>query len=177
MTRFDKKGDDWLTEQIGEKGIRLDPGFSPATFKTFINGKAYSSDTMIPVASYNPDDVASYDQKYETLYQSTDGSFLLEGAGSFRTPWAKKHVDCNDTYPAHGLLPLTADEAMTWLELRGLVDEYIEIFGDPDKEEDDRDGMLLSMPSSLADRIREAAKAEKIPVQEWVQARLTEALG
>ena len=51
MTLFDKKGDDWLKEQIHEKGIRLERGFSPGAFKTFIGEKLYSSDAMIPVAS------------------------------------------------------------------------------------------------------------------------------
>lgn len=175
----DKKGDDWIREQIQGKAIAVQLGWSPSEFRKIIDSEAYSSKTMSRVAEYHTENMEQWYDKTETLYQTRGGSFLLVGYGNILTPWVKFRPDGRDSLPGHGFLPLSVNEAKEWMELRGLDDEYAEVFGDGEDDEniDGPGEILLRLPPVFARRIVAAAARENLPVQQWIQSKLAAVLG
>jgi len=177
----DKKGDDWIREQIQGKAIAVHLGWPPSNFRKIIDSEAYSSKTMSRIAEYHTEDVEQWYEKTETLYQTRGGSFLLVGYGNILTPWVKFRPDGKDSLPGHGFLPLSENDAKEWMELRGLDDEYAEVFGDGDGDGDEGaeapGEILLRVSPIFARRIIAAAARENVPVQQWIQSKLAAVLG
>ena len=134
---------------------------------------------MSYIAEYHPEEGEKWYEKTETLYQTRGGEFLLVGYGNILTPWVKMRPDGKDSLPGDGFLPLSAEDAKEWMELRGLGDEYAEFFGDGDGDEDVEVAgeFLLRLPPVFARRIIAAAAKENVPVQRWIQSKLAEVLG
>lgn len=69
----------------------------------------------------------------EELYQTKNGGFFLTAEGLGGSPYGFMQELNNEYVRGHVLLPLTDEQAKKWLEIRELVDEFIEIFGCPDE--------------------------------------------
>ncbi|MFN4275868.1 MAG: hypothetical protein ACK4FJ_06175 [Ferrovibrio sp.] len=101
------------------------PGDAPA--ESIIGGKMYRvADSTL---------LATYARSYETfgdawldedLYRSANGRLFLRIVGG---PESIHHIG---GVGGGQLLPLDAVDAKRWLEFRGLIGEYIAIFGEPE---------------------------------------------
>lgn len=122
-----------VSDLIGAKEPLFKYGSTPYRLKKIVDGKKYDTETADEIAAFDCNsDFGSetYRNFGETLYQTPSGAFFLVGEGlSQYTPWCAPIPGTNEYGRGHALVPLSSEETKTWLEIRGLVDEYEEIFG------------------------------------------------
>ena len=100
--------------------------------KKIINGKMYNTETAkeIDRASNN---LPSSDFQYyeENLFKKKTGEFFLHGHGG---PASKYREACGDMWSGgENIIPLTVDEAKSWVEENSSTEIYIELFGEVDE--------------------------------------------
>lgn len=105
----------------------------PAYLKGIVDGKIYDTKTATEVAAFEHYPSDNYYLMEEHLYQKKNGKLFLTAHGMGGTPYGYREKHGSDYCCGHVLLPLTDEQAKTWLEMRELVDEHIEIFGCPDE--------------------------------------------
>lgn len=100
--------------------------------KKIINGKMYNTETAAEVASYS-NDCARNDFHYfeQTLYRKKTGEFFLYGEGGGLSMYARREFD-GWTYGVR-IDPLTEAEAKEWMEKHADVEDYIDVFGEPEE--------------------------------------------
>lgn len=98
--------------------------------KTNINRKIYDTEAAQPLAIYiNSQPEGSIFHFSEILYIKADGEYFLHGSGGSMTPYAKRYQSrCNASGEA--IVPLTTDQAKTWLKQWCTCALYREIFGE-----------------------------------------------
>lgn len=100
--------------------------------RRIINGKTYNTDTATWVGEYR-NSFFPGDFRYieEDLYKKKTGEFFLAGRGGAMT----KYAEAVSTAYANGfgIIPLTEEEAMDWVEKYLDTDTYIELFGEPEE--------------------------------------------
>jgi hypothetical protein len=98
--------------------------------KAIINGRRF--DTQAPttklVATFVFEDESDFDRFEESLYRTGHGNFFLVGYGGARTRYAQRTGD--GWRGGEKLLPLSAVEALAWLEEHGFVDAIEQWFAD-----------------------------------------------
>lgn len=97
--------------------------------KQIINGKRYDTNTATFVAKYGRGlgrgDFSNYD---EELYRTPRGNWFLAGEGG---PMTKYSRPCgNMTSGGSGIIPLSPDEARSWLENKEETDALEQYFSD-----------------------------------------------
>lgn len=117
----------WITN------VRIRRGAFPDYLKSIVEGEIYDTKTATEVAVFEHYPGDNYYLLEEHLYQNKNGKFFLTAAGMGGTPYGYKEYHNGEYVRGHVLLPLTDEQAKKWLELRELVDEFIEIFGCPDE--------------------------------------------
>jgi hypothetical protein len=97
--------------------------------KQIINSKRYDTEKAAQLARWH-NGVNSGDPKLceEKLYGTKNGAFFIHGAGGAMSRWSKRVG--NTTGAGEGIEVQTKDEAMNWLEEKGLTEELEEHFGD-----------------------------------------------
>ena len=97
--------------------------------KQIINGKRYDTEKATQLArwhsGFNLGDPKLCEEK---LYGTKNGAFFIHGAGGAMSRWSKRVG--NTTGGGEGVEVLTKDEAMNWLEEKGLTEELEKRFGD-----------------------------------------------
>lgn len=114
-------------------GAIIQPGFVPQNLRRISNGKLYNTQTARHLARFSHDPVEHWFSFEEELYQTKNGGFFLTAEGLGGSPYGYKQAHNNEYVRGHVLLPLTDEQAKKWLEIRELLEEYIEIFGCPDE--------------------------------------------
>ena len=97
--------------------------------KKIINSKIYNTETAKSIASYRAGlgkgDFRNYE---EILYKTAKGVFFLAGSGG---PMTKYSEPCgNMTGGGSGIIPLTKEGALSWLEGHAFTDEIERYFSD-----------------------------------------------
>jgi hypothetical protein len=98
-----------------------------------IGGKLYDCDTATKVASAT-NGLRENDHKhcYESIYRTKNGNWFIYGEGGgltkYRKPVGNAYTSGRD------LQPLTAEEAMSWLEQHDEIDVLEQYFNDRIKE-------------------------------------------
>ena len=131
--------------------------------KKVINGKLYDTETANQLASWhNMDDFSNFNYVDETLYRKRTGEFFLYGEGGPMTKYAVS-TGSNSWTGGEMIIPLTLSAAQEWAEEHLDGDEYQKIFGEV-VEDDSRTVLSVSLPASVASRIRMMASEKGISV-------------
>mgnify|MGYP003609428542 CR=1 FL=1 len=97
--------------------------------KKIINGKMYNTETANRIAGWDnglgSSDFRSVD---ETLYRKKTGEFFLHGIGGAMTRYARSCGE-NATCCGEGIVPLSIEEAKSWVEEHCRAERYEEVFG------------------------------------------------
>lgn len=102
--------------------------------KKIINGKRYDTDTAAEVGYWDSEvGKGSFLWYEETLYRKRSGEFFLHGYGHAASPYAQADGE-GGSDPGEKIVPLTEDEAKTWVEQKLDADTYEALF--PVEEED-----------------------------------------
>ena len=131
--------------------------------KKVLNGKMYDTDTATKLASWcNMQDFSNFNYVDETLYRKRTGEFFLYGEGG---PMSKYAVSTGSNSWSGGemIIPLTLSAAQEWAEEHLDGDDYQKIFGEV-AEDDSRTVLSVSLPASVASRIRMMASEKGISV-------------
>ena len=97
--------------------------------KKIINAKRYDTEKATQLARWhNGFNLGDPKRCEEKLYGTKNGAFFIHGAGGAMSRWAVRVG--NTTGGGEGIEVLTKDEAMNWLEEKGLTAELEEHFGD-----------------------------------------------
>lgn len=98
--------------------------------RKIINKKMYDTDTaeFVEVFENTPYRSNAYYFK-EKLYRKKTGEFFLHGYGNALTRYAEVTIGgmCS---PGEKIIPLTKEEVKNWVEQKGDIDTYIELFGE-----------------------------------------------
>ena len=95
--------------------------------KKIINGKRYDTDTASKIGFWsNSRSYSDFDFCEETLYRKRTGEFFIHGGGGARTKYAKEEYGMYGWGEA--IVPLTDDEAKTWVEKNLDADTYEALF-------------------------------------------------
>ncbi len=97
--------------------------------KKIINGKSYNTDTAKTLGTYdNGYSNNDFDYCYEELYVKHTGEFFLLGIGGARSKYS---MTIGNSYCGGSeIVPLTVNEAKSWVEKHLTYDKYAEIFGE-----------------------------------------------
>ena len=127
--------------------------------KKIINNKVYNSDTAKLIGARRCDDpgMSAYGFKTETLYQKKTGEFFLLGIGGPDGKYAT-HNRRGWTAESARIVPVQYDEAREWAEAALPPEEYAQHFGELAMDEDRTEWMTISVPASIARRIRMEAQ-------------------
>lgn len=100
--------------------------------KTIIKGKIYNTETATHVGEYS-NSFFPGDFRYmeEDLYKKKIGEFFLAGRGGAMTKYAEAVGTAYTN--GSGIIPLTEEETMDWVEKHLDIDTYIELFGEPEE--------------------------------------------
>ena len=94
-----------------------------------IDGKRYDTETATEVASYgNGLGGSDFRNFVETLYKTAKGAWFIAGSGGAMTSYAESVG--NGSTSGEGLRPVSANEAMAWLEKYEENDALNEHFAD-----------------------------------------------
>lgn len=173
------------SHQIGNKRIKewlqsanISPviGAEPASLKKIIDGKTYNTKTASNLACYAYDNSPNqYEWQWEYLYQTRGGAFFLVAEGMTEyTPYGAVLPGTNDYVRGHVLLPLDANQLKAWLEMRDLVEEYEEIYGEQDEEADVNSAinasysLTLRLPLVLAQKVKSLCSGGE-SIQSFIQ--------
>lgn len=101
--------------------------------KKIINGKRYDTETAEEIGFWRTErSVTDFSYCEETLYRKRTGEFFLYGDGGPSSPYA--HAAYGMMGAGEAIVPLTEDEAKTWVEQKLDADTYEALF--PVEEED-----------------------------------------
>lgn len=101
--------------------------------KKIINGKRYDTETAEQIGFWRTErSVTDFSYCEETLYRKRTGEFFLFGEGGPSSPYA--HAAYGMMGAGEAIVPLTEDEAKTWVEQKLDADTYEALF--PVEEED-----------------------------------------
>ena len=99
--------------------------------KKIINGKMYNTETAkLLCEACGRRGSASWWK--EQLYRKKTGEYFLFGEGGPGSRWAVP-LDINSWNEGEDVIPMTEEEARAWAEKNADVEEYCEIFGEPEE--------------------------------------------
>lgn len=127
--------------------------------KKIINNKIYNTDTARRIGARRCDDpgLSAYGFKEESLYQKKTGEFFLLGIGGPDGKYAT-HNRRGWTDESARIVPVQYDEAREWAEAALPPEEFGQIFDELDTDEKGTEVMTISVPASIARRIRMEAQ-------------------
>ena len=105
------------------------PGGKEVSVKQIINGKMYNTETAKEIGcDSNGMNLDNFWFVEETLYQKQNGEFFLDGHGGPLSRYSRPN-GCFSRCGARELVPLSIEEAKTWVERHCPIEDYIETFG------------------------------------------------
>lgn len=139
--------------------------------KRAINYKIYDTSTAKKIGEWD-NGLSLDDLSYcsESLYRKKTGEFFLFGEGGASSKYAVHRG--NNSGGGEKIIPLTYEEARQWAEECLNGDEYIGIFGEPEK---DNSKTILSayVPKDLCERIKQKASQNGKTISDQVSELLT----
>lgn len=97
--------------------------------KKIINGKKYDTETAEKVGSWNNGLSSNhFNNCSETLYRKKTNEFFLYGEGGAASKYAGYNY--NSSWGSDKIIPMTLNEAKTWVEEHMDGDEYESLFGE-----------------------------------------------
>jgi hypothetical protein len=98
--------------------------------RKIINGKRYDTNTAMEICDCSPEGFYHGDFRYEEtfLYRTTYGNWFLAGKGGAMSRWSV-NAGLNCTCGGSGIMPLDSDEARSFLEQYGSVEDVEKYFG------------------------------------------------
>jgi hypothetical protein len=137
--------------------------------KKIINKKLYDTDTAQRMgADGNGYNVSDFNACYETLYRKRTGEYFLHGEGGARSRYASR--EGNMWAWGQQIIPLTYDEAQKWAEEHLTADEYAEIFGMPDEGDDSKTVLTITLPTTKAAALRQAAEKAGMSIGAYIDS-------
>ena len=130
--------------------------------KRIIGGATYDTYTATELYEYQHTAVNCTDFAYyeETLYRTRSGKYFLFGIGGPLSPYSKAYG--NGSSGASEIVPLTDDEARSWLEKFNDPDEICpELFADVAEMEGSESVVCLRIPSVLKSQLEQLAAQEE----------------
>lgn len=97
--------------------------------KKFINGLRFDTKKAELIADYEYGHQGDHGWLYEAIYRTARGNWFLAGNGGARSKYGER-VDQNTYGAGEALIPLSADEALAWLERHGETDAIEAYFSD-----------------------------------------------
>lgn len=94
-----------------------------------INGKRYDTDKAELVCDYEFSNPSDFRHVYEALYRTAKGNWFLYGVGGPMSRYAVSLGD-NSTGGSEDIVPMSADEALEFLESHDGVDGIERYFAD-----------------------------------------------
>ena len=94
--------------------------------KRIINGKRYNTETATTVATASWGSAGDFRAFQESLYLTQRGNWFLAGEGGPLTKWARP-AEGGGTCGGAGIIPMTENDALDWLEFNreeGAIEEY-----------------------------------------------------
>ena len=137
--------------------------------KKIINKKLYDTDTAKNLGAdgngYNGND---FNCVNETLYRKRTGEYFLHGEGGARSRYASRVG--NMWGWGEQIIPLTYDEAQDWAGKHLTADEYAEIFGMPDEGDDSKTVLTITLPTTKAAALRQAAEKAGMSIGAYIDS-------
>ena len=133
--------------------------------KKVINGKRYNTETATKLAVFCAD-YPKEDTHYweETLYRKLTGEFFLHGCGG----WDSKYACWMPQWDGGGkLIPLTVDEAKTWVKENMDQETYDRIFGEI-VDDDARRVVGFSLTGKTVEMIKRGAAERQMTLSDFV---------
>jgi hypothetical protein len=136
--------------------------------KKVINGRAYNTETSKKIGEWdnglrgNDFGICS-----EDLFMNSKGTYFLVGEGGPMSKYAT-HSGNNSGW-GNELIPMTKDEAKTWLEEND-QDGYLKHFEEPEEAEpdDNRERVTFMLDSKLIDLFRMKSKETDVPMSRYM---------
>lgn len=127
--------------------------------KKIINGRRYDTDTAEFIGA-GSSDYAVNDFNYfkEDLYLKKTGEYFIHGMGNAGSKYAES-TGYNTHKGSERLIPLTEDEAKSWVEKYLDADEYEKLF-ELESEDEEVVRQSISMSADLNAKLREAARLD-----------------
>lgn len=116
--------------------------------KKIIKGKVYDTDTAVRIGGFNDNPINTID---EDLYRKKTGEFFL------------KHWDAWNGSSIH---PISYSEAQEWAEKHLDVDDYIQVFGEP--EESGCQQVCISLDKAVIAKVKKDAGSSGLTVSEYI---------
>lgn len=114
--------------------------------KKIINGKRYDTDGAKEVAMWsNVDNWTDFHFYKESLYRKRTGEYFLYGKGNAASKYAES-VGQNCWDSGEEIIPLTEENARKWAEEHLTGDEYEEIFGEVNEDDEDSNYTIKLSP-------------------------------
>lgn len=140
--------------------------------KKIINGKVYNTETATRVGFYEVGFQGDIDYVSEELYRKKNGEFFVYAEGGAATSYATSRG--SDGYAAgEAITPMTYDEAAQWAEQHLNGEEYEQIFGEIE-ENDDPVQIHISMTAAESEIIKRNAAQAGMTVSAYIVHRCTE---
>ena len=140
--------------------------------KKIINNKVYDTDTAKQVGAWdNGAGYGDFNHMEETLYQKRTGEYFLHGRGG---PMTKYAVSCGNNSWSGGekIIPLAYENARAWAEEHLDADKYIDLFGDPDEEDEGKEVLHVVLPKSILSKIRSRAAENGMTITTYLTKTL-----
>lgn len=138
--------------------------------KQIINGKKYDTKTATFLGDYqNTWDRGDFHHYSEELYRKRTGEYFLYGEGGPMSHYSRQTA-MNEWSGGERITPLTEDEAREWAEKHLDADDYEEIFGEVDEDDDDGLPSVKAIAQAAKLNQRELARRFGIPyrtVENW----------
>lgn len=138
--------------------------------KKIINGKLYNTDTARQIGSWESNVTDNLYWVSETLCQKQRGEFFLYGEGGPGSKYAEPSGQGNWS-SGEKIIPLSYDAAQAWAEKHLDTDTYQSTFG-PVEEDDSTVRMLISLPASVAERVKREAAQTGVSTSAYIVSKL-----
>lgn len=120
-----------------------------------INGKRYNTETAELIAE-RTNNLRSFDYIHEELYRKRTGEFFISGEGGARSKYARR-IEQNTWSDGWALVPITDEEAKTWLEEHSDAETYERCFA-VDEEDDGLVRLNVNITQEDSEKIRSYAR-------------------
>ena len=100
--------------------------------KKIINGKMYNTETAKCLSEWCNGHYGDLTYVEETLYRKRTGEYFLYGLSGAAGKYAEE-TSCNNWSGGDRVIPMTENEAKSWMEENGTAEEDISAFGEPEE--------------------------------------------
>lgn len=100
--------------------------------KMILNGRKYDTETATEIACDKDYPISDFHHYDETLYRKRNGEFFLYGHGGPLSKYSRA-VSGGGQCGSSRIIPLSDEEARTWVENVCCYETYCELFGEPEE--------------------------------------------